>query len=645
MMPVRHLRPVCIVLTPLALCGIIAAGSTAAQTMQTPPFWHKFLHRFASKHEGASLTPVSSTTAGSTSHTVTPGQPGTVSDIPAAQTNSQPPQPDSNPAAAPLPPVSALSTEDKQTELTLSTALTFMMPRLLTPHTPQELCLWGMQALLETAASPLNQKHAAASPQTGFTFTFHPNSLFSPAHLTVLYGGQTLLSERAPDKDDIAGWSLLSTRLIALLHQDVPRFQIISNDALLSHFLNGMLARLDPYSRYQPPPPPPSHSDTAPPPTAQNVQIPGISVGLTLRRTHARFPLVAALNLNSPLWDAGITPGDSLISLDDHNTHRIPLEILQDMLAGPAGSTVRLEFRTQDGRHIIRPFIRSQMLEESVFPDHAGPYPILRVTHFSTHTAEEVSQYLSTLLPDTPPDADITHLPKTPPATLPGLVLDLRGNHGGILQQAVMTAALFLDHGVIATTEGRAPESNHVWSIQGGDLTNNTPLALLVDKDTGSAAEVLAAALADQQRAVVTGSSSFGKGMVQISAIMPNGGHLSLTWAHITAPQGWAIQGLGVVPQLCTTPRGQFPLRAQLTALRDGQSLMTATLQKSRLIHEDSPESARLALRNVCPPSPPSPSDMSAALALFIIPHAYHTALLQQPPPATADAPSPDPSH
>lgn len=649
MMPVRRLRPVCIVLTPLALCGIIAAGSTTAQTMQTPPFWHKFIHRFTSRPEAASLTQISAQRPETKDHDQTFAPLTTASDVTGTKNGNTSPQQKVNASpdpASPFAPASAFTTEDKQAELTLSTALTFMLPRLLTPHTPQELCLWGMQALLNMLEQPHDRSPSSA--QAGFTFTFHPASLFSAAHLTILYDGRTLLSEKTPDKDDLSGWSHLSARLIALLHQDIPHFQIMSDDALLSHFLNGMLARLDPYSRYLPPPPPPSHSDSLSQSSTPATQFPSISVGLTLRRTHAHFPLVSALNLNSPLWDAGITPGDSLVSLDGHSTRHVSLDTLQDMLAGPAGSTVRLEFRTQDGHHIERPFIRSQMAEESVFPDHAGPYPILRVTHFSAHTAEEVSQYLSTLLPDTPPDADITHPPTsrtTPPPSLPGLVLDLRGNHGGILQQAVMTAALFLDHGVIATTEGRAPESNHVWSIQGGDLTNNTPLALLVDKDTGSAAEVLAAALADQQRAVVTGSSSFGKGMVQISAIMPNGGHLSLTWARITAPQGWALQGLGVLPQLCTTPRSQFSIRSQLTALRDGHSLMANTLQKSRLIHEDSTDSARLALRNVCPPSPPGPSDLSAALALFIVPHAYHTALLHLPGPSSTDMPSPAPTH
>lgn len=589
-----------------------------ALPVQTAPFWHHFIHHFTGHVTDVVLSHNSNIPPATAGQSASP-------DRPESRNGADNPS-----ASQPLTQTSSdFTDEDRQAELTLSTALTFIMPRTLAPHTPRDLCLWGMQALL---VLPPASQGAATTASSSFTLTLQPKTLFTPARIILLYNHRPLLSEHTPNRDDVAGWSHLSLRLITLLRQNIPQFQLMNDEGLLNRFLNGMLGRLDPYSRYQSPSPPPSRSDAVA--SSQPPARPAASVGLTLRRTHARFPLVAALNLNSPLWDAGITPGDSLVGLDRHSTHQIPLPTLQTMLTGPAGSTVELEFHTQDGHQFTRTFTRGRMEEESVFPDRTGHYPVLRVTHFSSHTAEEISQYLSTFLPAPSPDNGQT-LPTSSTAsstaTLPGLILDLRGNHGGILQQAVMTAALFLNHGVITTTEGRAAEANHVWSIQGGDLTNNAPLALLVDQDTGSAAEVLAAALADQQRAVVAGSSTFGKGMVQVSTIMPNGGHLSLTWARLTAPQGWTLQGLGVLPQLCTTPRGPFSLKSQLEALRDGHSLMADALQKSRLIHGDSTESARLALRQSCPPSPPNRDDMAAIQALFATPHAYHTALLHLP--------------
>ncbi len=113
--------------------------------------------------------------------------------------------------------------------------------------------------------------------------------------------------------------------------------------------------------------------------------------------------------------------------------------------------------------------------------------------------------------------------------------------------------ALVLDHGVAVVTRGRDPQSNHIWSVQGGDLTGGIPIVVLVDGRTASAAEIMAAALADHGRAVVVGSATLGKGLVQTIAQLPDGGELFVTWSRVMAPLGWPLQGLGVMPQLCTS--------------------------------------------------------------------------------------------
>ncbi|MUG04201.1 hypothetical protein GM556_01390 [Bombella sp. ESL0378] len=594
MMSARCLRSLLMPPALLTLCGaLFTAGLTSSASAQAASsnFWRHFIQR---------LTPDAQT-------------------HPHISSQKTPSSPLSSPAPAitPPPPPITLDAEDQQTQQTLAAALTFMMPRLLTPQTPQNLCLWGMHALVK-ASSPL-------TAHINLTLTIEPTSHTTPSHLTLFYGSQRLLDEPTPHKDDILGWSQLSTRFIATLRHSLPNLYPYKDETCLTLFLNGLLTQLDPYSRYQPP------THTTSPPTPPQTII--ASVGLTLRQSHAHFPAVAAINLNSPLWDAGITPGDRLISINHHSTRNTPLKDLQKALTGPKGSTIQLSFRLQDGQKLTRNFTLSLMGEESVFPDHIGHLPLLHVTQFLPHTAEEISQYLSAFFPPTTLEGDLPHAspPKTHIPSHPGLVLDLRGNHGGILQQAVMTAALFLDHGVITTTDGRAPESNHVWSIQGGDLTNNTALALLVDKNTGSAAEILAAALADHHRAIIIGSSSFGKGMVQISTTLPNGGHLALSWARLNAPQGWSLQGLGVIPSICTTPQSHYSLKAQFSALQEGHSLMATTLQQAHLIHEDSPADTRLALRAICPPSPPTITDLSTALTVLSKPHFYQAALFSTP--------------
>ncbi len=597
MMSVCHpLRRIFANSAQLTLCGVLLVSlETPSQARaKSTSFWHNFIQR---------LTPEDGNTAHIATHPPTPTI--TPSPVKLAPTTTAEPA-----LTAPI----ALSDDDKQTQQTLTAALNFMIPRLLTAHTPQTLCLWGMQALLQLQST-------ANISQPKFTLTLHST------RLTLLHGTRIAFSELTPSTDDILGWSQISTRFIAALHYNFPELYPQNDGALLTSFLNGLLSKLDPYSRYLPP----DHTNTSP--SAETPFPAPASIGVTLRPSHTHFPIVSAINLNSPLWDAGITPGDRLISLNRRSTRKMTVKELQNLLTGPTGSTVKLGFRLQDGQHLTRSFTRSIMAEESVFPDHIGPLPILHITYFSNRTAEEISQYLSTFFPNSTSESDLSSPPplQTRPMPLPGLILDLRGNHGGILQQAVMTAALFLNHGIIATTEGRATESSHVWSIQGGDLTNNTSLALLVDKDTGSAAEVLAAALADHRRAVIIGSTSFGKGMVQISSTLPNAGHLTLTWARITAPQGWPLQNLGVIPQLCTSPNSQFSLKDQLSALRDGHSLLSTTLQNARSLRENSPLNTRLSLRAVCPPAPSSPHDLSTAQILVTTPQLYQAALLSVP--------------
>lgn len=572
-------------------------------------------------------------------------------------------------AATPSPAHPIQSTN--LTRPTILAALNFITPRQLTAYTAQQLCTWGASSL----------QHVKNS---GFILTTLPAQADQPAQLRAVYAGTPFFTALIPkNAHNASQWSALSTAFLAQVHQHVPAFRNASDEDLLSYFLNGMLAHIDHYSHYTSPrhtnvihphaatetnatstssPAPLSPATTT---AVQHTSTPSpqssspATVGLTLQLQN-NAPAVAAINLNSPVWDQNIGLGDILTQIDSESTQHLSISAIQEKLSGPEGSPIKLNFHTHAGQDVTINVTRAIMPKESVIPDLSNPYPILRVARFADHTAEEISQYVSALLPDTPsnneeednntPAADVneadtatttpsasTPQKNTPPSPgaapqhFPGLILDLRGNHGGFLQQAVMTASLFLNHGLIATTEGRARSANHIWSIQGGDLTNNAPLILLVDKNTASAAEVLAAALADQQRAVIIGSSSFGKGMVQVSAIMPNGGRLTLTWGHNTAPLGWPLQGLGVIPQICTSLHAAIPLKKQLHALDQGHSLLGELLQKSRLVRNTTNKRQLQALRHVCPPSLPNLIDIPTALHILANPTAYHAALSSLP--------------
>jgi carboxyl-terminal processing protease len=155
-----------------------------------------------------------------------------------------------------------------------------------------------------------------------------------------------------------------------------------------------------------------------------------------------------------------------------------------------------------------------------------------------------------------------------------GYVLDLRGNPGGLLDQGVEVADLFVREGQILTTHGRHPDSHQVFDAASDDLADGLPVVVLLDGGSASASEIVAAALQDAERAVLVGSNTFGKGTVQTVLRLPNEGELTLTWANFLAPSGYGLNSLGVMPNLCTSgdvasiddvlarlQRGEFPLR------------------------------------------------------------------------------------
>jgi carboxyl-terminal processing protease len=240
---------------------------------------------------------------------------------------------------------------------------------------------------------------------------------------------------------------------------------------------------------------------------------------------------------------------------------------------------------------------------------------VIRVTAFDGNTAERLSQALEAGMVATPPPAAV--------------VIDLRGNRGGLLRQAVTSVALLAEQGVIASTAGRDPQAAHDWRIDdGGDLTHGARLVLLVDGNTASAAEIMAAALADLGRGVVVGSSTLGKGLVQTIAGLPDGGELYVTWSRVLAPKSWPIQTLGVLPQVCTS-RGADDEHHQLEDLAAGRWDLAEAVRHSRTARAPLPMAQALELRQPCPAAEGGDADLEAAHFLAAHPAAYTAALLR----------------
>ncbi|QDH16739.1 S41 family peptidase [Swingsia samuiensis] len=480
----------------------------------------------------------------------------------------------------------------------LFSALGFLKPRTLEPHSIREFCLWGLDGL--TAIDPsiiVSEKPGNNSPD-------HP----LPETLIITQNQNILFQHPIPHSEDKKSWAELIAHAMKLAWEHSSTIRDAGNDALLQGFFDELFNHLDPYSRYLGP-------ETASTDRMKRTGNKG-NIGITLEKKN-RSVFISAINTNGPAWEAGLDLNQKVIAINGQATRNKPLDVLQNLLDGDDQTDVSITVSVAPHREQTFKLTRSQVPPETVFFSTLGPFSILTIHSFSTQTAEEISQYLDQII-NTPS----SH--KNSPA--PGIILDLRGDRGGVLQQAVTAAALFLDHGIAVTTHGRDPQANHVWAVQGGDMTNGTPIVILVDGRTASAAEILAAALADHRRAVIVGSETFGKGLVQIIGQMPNGGELFVTWSRNQAPLGWPIQSLGVMPQICTS-NGTDNLKKQLHSLLSGINLQQDAILLARNSRYPAPVDKILAIRRHCPAALGSDLDIDAAKFLLSSKIAYNAAL------------------
>ncbi len=178
---------------------------------------------------------------------------------------------------------------------------------------------------------------------------------------------------------------------------------------------------------------------------------------------------------------------------------------------------------------------------------------------------------------------------------LSGVVLDLRSNPGGVLDEAVSLADLFLRQGPVVSVLGRHPESRQSFAASGKSTLPDVPMIVLINGGSASASEIVAAALQDAGRAVVIGSSSYGKGSVQTVLRLPNNGELILTWARLIASSGYPLHRHGVIPTICTA---DLPDNAVALAIGLQRASAASTLPRAALDEE-----GWAALRRTCPNS------------------------------------------
>lgn len=254
-------------------------------------------------------------------------------------------------------------------------------------------------------------------------------------------------------------------------------------------------------------------------------------VGLWVR-AGSNGVIVASVQADSPAEDAGLRPGDVIVAVDEWPTSGGAVGEVVQRLRGPDGSEVVVQVN-RDGDRLTVALVRSVLTTEDVAVDRlAGGVTRIEIRTFTRGVGRDVRQ---AMLQDSS-------------AYGGGVVLDLRGNPGGLLDEAVEVASAFLDGGPVVSYEQRDAPDRVLNAIGDGDTT--TPVVVLVDGGTASAAEVVAAALQDRSRAVVVGSRTYGKGSVQEPSLLPDGSAIEFTIGRYLTPTGRVIDGKGVEPDV-----------------------------------------------------------------------------------------------
>ncbi|TVQ32645.1 MAG: S41 family peptidase [Phycisphaeraceae bacterium] len=258
-----------------------------------------------------------------------------------------------------------------------------------------------------------------------------------------------------------------------------------------------------------------------------------VGIGASVRIDEGWLTIVSPLE-DSPAYRAGIMAGDRIIAVDGVSTLGLEIQESIDMLTGEPGQTVVVTVERESDRFDV-PIVRRQIVTRTVagfermngdgwnfIIDPESGIGYIRVSQFTGATLDEFESALRGLLD----------------AGLEGLVLDLRFNPGGVLPAATQMADMFLEKGLIVSTRGRSHEEDSVHAVAEGTLPD-FPMVVMINRQSASASEIVAGALRDNDRAIVVGSRSFGKGSVQSVVPLPSGrGQLKLTEQHYYGPSG-----------------------------------------------------------------------------------------------------------
>ena len=459
-------------------------------------------------------------------------------------------------------------------------ARTLPSPEATSFHRPAALEVFatGYGSIRDKYIRPVSVAAVAVEGLKGLT-TIDPDLTVSRMGSRVLLTahGEAVTSEPVPGDNDVDGWAALTAQLSIAGHQTSEPLRDAGVERLYEVVFDSAISGLDAFSRY-------AGAKEAQRHRAKRDGYGGIGIRFALSE--------GVIRVTDVMPDTPAARAD--MRKDDRITHvgEVPIEglIVADVirqLRGPVQSRVTVTLRREGSDEpLVVSLRRAHIIPATVSLSHDDGIIKARISSFNQDTARSLATAFQAASEEMG-------------GRLKGAVIDVRGNPGGLLKQSIKVADLFLTQGDILSTRGRHPDSVQHYSAGGRDILRGLPLVVLVDGKSASAAEIVAAALQDRHRAVVIGTSSFGKGTVQTVIRLPNEGELTLTWSRLIMPGGYALHRLGVHPAICTS--GTKTNDPDLVARTlDNREHFAASRAAWRTVGLDD-EAQRQLLRSACP--------------------------------------------
>jgi carboxyl-terminal processing protease len=303
----------------------------------------------------------------------------------------------------------------------------------------------------------------------------------------------------------------------------------VAPQTLIEGAINGMMRSLDPHSSYM----------TADTYKELEVETRGSFGGIGIEITIKKDVLTVVSPIeDTPAFLAGIKAGDQIVRIDGKSTKDISIMEAVKKLRGPKDSKVTITIMRENMVKpkdvvLIRGIIKIKSIKSKIYDDNIG---YIRIASFQERTVDDLRKTLAEM------DA------KT--RSTRGLIIDLRNNPGGLLNQAVAVSDVFLKSGIIVTTKGRVKSMETMSMARDDGYEPMCPIVVLVNEGTASAAEIVSGALQDNGKALVVGTQTFGKGSVQTVIPLEDGSALKLTTAKYYTPKGRSIQAEGITPDI-----------------------------------------------------------------------------------------------